>query len=1149
MKWTVLMSLFVLHSALGGLDMITYNETAEQLITRNKAANVTKQSLFSKSMRPEGPQANATAVATEAQVEKSKALPRILYVTNRTADFMKRSRTLESRIAPSGFLVSSQGNKHQGGLRQTHDRRSAAKPSFETSRGKNWCAYVHTRLFPTAVIDSVASYLPIRTDPCYWSKDGCAERYQAISRPTYRIKHKIVTSLEWKCCPGYLGPDCEPSTKTSQLFQADEAEGRTLGGSAKQSAPAGRQQVTAPSVINQEMADFKEQTEKILTLQKQMTNVMENMDSMRMSVSSLQGRLGIKESDYVQSTVNAVKSEAVQEIIRDIVQEQIKQSQNTMKETISGIFKTMSALSVDLEATKESLQQINGTVAQLLSSHKTLKKNNKQMQNDIQSLKNEISSVQENAVFHANKTTQLFHKYSSLERKLDLEQQKAIQLFKSINHSLSQVKGIESDNLEGVLPNRSVVPEEHETIMLSRHMSSLGDTVRSQALTIMELQQKLHTQDMRIGNLSSVVGRQRRLADTTFQTLAAQCRKEVLTELEQIQGHIDKINQTLCDRAGPMELTMNAVEERISHMSYDLEELKPLVNGQPFSDVTGNNTKEISSIKSRVEDLAVAIKVLNRSVTNVEKIQDKLTNQTQEKEEKLEERFAGCQDGIEDALNDTMTVINKAIDSVKDDYYILRTNFEYTNEKVRKISDDFGEKLKSLTNLKLEIDFLNSTILSLQSTMEASGVVSNVSDMHFFTVPMDHESKPQNFTHLSQKLEDALTQLEYHQRAISRLQQANSSSDWGQHRLRLGNLEDRLNVPNANTTSALRSKKTKPLMETGLAWKYKDLDKRLQQLATQTFNLTREVLWQRGSASHAQQTCQNVSASLDQMKASIFQIFQEPINLTLFHQDLDQILEPESQALNKSSLPSSPSDYLISILNHLLKDVFRLQKHALNLDKTLDSMFSQNSTPVAGRSQRNTDSIINQVDPTSCSSGRCQNGGTCIDLRPGYVCACRFPFSGTDCTVRLVNAEASAPDFLQGSYRYAPMVTFFVAHTFAMSAPGVIRFNHLYVNYGASYSPGSGKFGVPYLGVYVFKYTVETSSPDLSGYLVVDEEDKLSFRAQDSNSRRASTRVITGDAVLELNFGQRVWLRLETGDILGRYPPVTTFGGYLLYRT
>lgn len=118
-----------------------------------------------------------------------------------------------------------------------------------------------------------------------------------------------------------------------------------------------------------------------------------------------------------------------------------------------------------------------------------------------------------------------------------------------------------------------------------------------------------------------------------------------------------------------------------------------------------------------------------------------------------------------------------------------------------------------------------------------------------------------------------------------------------------------------------------------------------------------------------------------------------------------------------------------------------------------------------------------------------------------------------------------------------------------MTAPGPILFNDLSVNYGASYNPRTGKFRIPYLGVYIFKYTIESFSAHISGFFVVDGVDKLRFESENADNEIHCDRVLTGDALFELNYGQEVWLRLVKGTIPIKYPPVTTFSGYLLYRT
>jgi hypothetical protein len=43
-------------------------------------------------------------------------------------------------------------------------------------------------------------------------------RSQKTSNAVYRMQHKIVTSLEWRCCPGYIGPNCQLKG-TCQLYR------------------------------------------------------------------------------------------------------------------------------------------------------------------------------------------------------------------------------------------------------------------------------------------------------------------------------------------------------------------------------------------------------------------------------------------------------------------------------------------------------------------------------------------------------------------------------------------------------------------------------------------------------------------------------------------------------------------------------------------------------------------------------------------------------------------------------------------------------------------------------------------------------------------------------------------------------------------
>ncbi|XP_016389726.1 EMILIN-3-like [Sinocyclocheilus rhinocerous] len=78
-----------------------------------------------------------------------------------------------------------------------------------TGHHKNFCAYVVQKNVTCVMQDGVATYVkPEYTTKCIWGQKCPVLMYRTLFKPQYKIGYKIITELEWRCCPGYSGENC-----------------------------------------------------------------------------------------------------------------------------------------------------------------------------------------------------------------------------------------------------------------------------------------------------------------------------------------------------------------------------------------------------------------------------------------------------------------------------------------------------------------------------------------------------------------------------------------------------------------------------------------------------------------------------------------------------------------------------------------------------------------------------------------------------------------------------------------------------------------------------------------------------------------------------------------------------------------------------
>ncbi|XP_072307108.1 EMILIN-2 [Eucyclogobius newberryi] len=96
---------------------------------------------------------------------------------------------------------------------------NAYSGSESRHRNKNWCAFVVQKNVSSVVTGGTESFVQPEVLPCPPEIPNCAQQviYRTHFRPMYKIGYKIVSELEWRCCPGYQGYDCNEVKDPSLL--------------------------------------------------------------------------------------------------------------------------------------------------------------------------------------------------------------------------------------------------------------------------------------------------------------------------------------------------------------------------------------------------------------------------------------------------------------------------------------------------------------------------------------------------------------------------------------------------------------------------------------------------------------------------------------------------------------------------------------------------------------------------------------------------------------------------------------------------------------------------------------------------------------------------------------------------------------------
>ncbi|NXM70199.1 COQA1 protein, partial [Serilophus lunatus] len=95
-------------------------------------------------------------------------------------------------------------------LQHNYPEQTSGSPGSGFASRRHWCHYTVTRTVSCQVQNGSETVIQRVYQSCRWP-GPCANlvSYRTLIRPTYKMSYRTVTTLEWRCCPGFTGSNCE----------------------------------------------------------------------------------------------------------------------------------------------------------------------------------------------------------------------------------------------------------------------------------------------------------------------------------------------------------------------------------------------------------------------------------------------------------------------------------------------------------------------------------------------------------------------------------------------------------------------------------------------------------------------------------------------------------------------------------------------------------------------------------------------------------------------------------------------------------------------------------------------------------------------------------------------------------------------------
>ncbi|XP_035269361.1 EMILIN-2 [Anguilla anguilla] len=607
---------------------------------------------------------------------------------------------------------------------------SAYSGAAPRPRNKNWCAYVVHKNVTCAVLASTESSVESELAPCPVHLPDCAQQlmYRTRFRPTYKIGYKVVTELEWRCCPAFQGPNCRdlkdaPPKPTLMLRPPTHTlagVGHTQQTQIPESGESGLrgQQLQDGEKVRHLEEEVQRLSQTVLDLQAAMTGMNENLrvniqeDTSKMLVTLLNNMrppnsalTGATESIRLQEHGLGQDPRVLEEVMARLsdVTDTLKSKSDILEELQSTVSGHDGQLRLLLEAAQSpqatapapqpltALQTyFDGKIADL--RHELMEGIEIKMADLKNTCEYQIASMQEQCEGHDSS-------YLSLAELLD---SKEADLRKEIQDLKLNVDGEDSALRKEV----GRISEAHQALNARLdselgHLSTLQtEDVFSQRFKDLEARVNATVKNCEENSIYMEDKMNQQIADKVKQ-LRNQMEEKLITVEEQFTTMLVEINN--CSTSGVDSLAVDTLQSEVNSNMRFIQDLEKKVNalGEACSKDCSSNKKTIENILQDVKICRSDLDVMNSDVggnsDKIRELEDLLQGRLQSEQQNSKD-FADLQ-GVVISLKDNVGGLGFTVASLAESLSIYSQDLQYVNSTCGQTGVDCQQEAKEMREL------------------------------------------------------------------------------------------------------------------------------------------------------------------------------------------------------------------------------------------------------------------------------------------------------------------------------------------------------------------------------------------------------------------------------------------------------------------